>query len=155
MCEGIALAASELPEDFIETNALDMRLHDRGGEKEFRFLYKDAHRVIPVWHEGQLCLVRWGNRRCESSVLPSTGWAWLSSIEEGKWAVWSAESVEIPAMMGLENGVWFKIQEGIQGLLVYDETGVAVVYMICEPATHYYEIMTKSKRMPVLIGERI
>ena len=155
MCVGIALAQSELALEFIEGNGLDKRLHDRGGEKEFRFLYRDARRVLPVWHEGQLRLVRWGCRRRESTVLPSTGWAWLSSIEEGKWSAWSAEPVEIPAMMGLENGVWFKIQQGIQGVLVHDEKNAPVVYMICEPATHYYQIMTRSKRMPALIGERI
>jgi hypothetical protein len=57
--------------------------------------------------------------------------------------------------MGLENGVWFRIREGIRGVLVRDENEVDVVYMVCEPATHYYEVMTRSKRMPVLIGERI
>jgi hypothetical protein len=29
------------------------------------------------------------------------------------------------------------------------------VYVLCEPASHYYEIMTRSKWAPVLIGERI
>ena len=36
-----------------------------------------------------------------------------------------------------------------------DERGAAVVYMICEPSTHYYQIMTRSPRMPVLIDEKI
>ena len=58
-------------------------------------------------------------------------------------------------MMGLKNGVWFKIQPGIKGVLVKDERGIATVYVVCEPATHYYQTMTRSKRMPVLIGERI
>jgi hypothetical protein len=30
------------------------------------------------------------------------------------------------------------------------------VYVVCEPASHYYQIMTRRSRwMPVLIGERI
>jgi hypothetical protein len=29
------------------------------------------------------------------------------------------------------------------------------VYVICEPASHYYAIMTRSAWMPVLVGERI
>jgi hypothetical protein len=39
--------------------------------------------------------------------------------------------------------------------LVPDEQGIAVAYVICEPASHYYQIMTRSDRMPVLIDERI
>jgi hypothetical protein len=31
----------------------------------------------------------------------------------------------------------------------------ARVYMLTEPASHYYQIMTRNDRMPVLIGERI
>jgi hypothetical protein len=40
---------------------------------------------------------------------------------------------------------------GIRGLLVPDERGLAVAYMVCEPASHYYRVMTGSDRMPVLI----
>ncbi len=56
-------------------------------------------------------------------------------------------------MLGLERGVWFRIRQGIRGLLVPDEAGAAVVYMICEPASHYYQVMTSPSRMPVLIDE--
>jgi hypothetical protein len=51
--------------------------------------------------------------------------------------------------------VWFRVRQGIRGLLVPDEHGIAVAYMICERASHYYQIMTRSNRMPVLIDERI
>jgi hypothetical protein len=51
--------------------------------------------------------------------------------------------------------VWFTIHQGIRGLLVPDEKRVAVVYMICEPASHYYRIMTRSDRMPIFIDQRI
>ena len=40
-------------------------------------------------------------------------------------------------------------------MLVPDERGIAVAYMICEPASHYYQVMTRSSRMPVLIEEKI
>ena len=36
-----------------------------------------------------------------------------------------------------------------------DERGAARAYLICEPASHYYNVMTRSAWMPVLIGERI
>lgn len=58
-------------------------------------------------------------------------------------------------MLGLERGVWFSVREGMRGLLVPDERGCAVAYMICESASHYYHVMTRSSRMPVLIEERI
>jgi hypothetical protein len=43
----------------------------------------------------------------------------------------------------------------MHGLMVADEQGRDVVYMICEPATHYYRVMTRSSRMPALIDEQI
>jgi hypothetical protein len=60
-----------------------------------------------------------------------------------------------PATLGLDRGVWYRIRQGIRGLLVPDERGLAVCYMLCEPASHYYQVMTRSNRMPVLIEERI
>jgi hypothetical protein len=62
--------------------------------------------LLPVWHEGRLLLVRWGNRR-ESRRLPCTGWTWLSTVEAGRWTGYGAELVDVPATLGLENGVWF------------------------------------------------
>jgi hypothetical protein len=43
----------------------------------------------------------------------------------------------------------------LAGLLVRDESGTPAVYVLCEPASHYYEVMTRSKWAPVLVGERI
>ena len=64
--------------------------------------------------------------------------------------------MDIPASFGLDRrGVWYLIEQGIRGLLVPDERGNAVVYMICEPASHYYRVMTGSARMPVLIDQKI
>jgi hypothetical protein len=57
--------------------------------------------------------------------------------------------------MGFEKGIWFRIRQGIQGLLVCDEKGVEAAYMLCEPASHFFQVMTRAERMPVLIGERI
>src|SRR5689334_19479191 len=54
-----------------------------------------------------------------------------------------------------DKGIGFRIRQGIRGLLLSDEHCEDVAYMICEPASHYYKVMTRSKRMPVLIGERI
>jgi hypothetical protein len=39
--------------------------------------------------------------------------------------------------------------------VVRDADGEPVVYLLIEPATRYYQVMTRSDRMPVLIGEVI
>ena len=155
MCVGIAVAWSELPTELIKRHGLQRRSHDRGGEIELRFLHRDRQPRLPIWRDGQLQIVRWGNRLGESRLLPRTGWTWKNTIEEGGWKNLEPVIVDIPASLGLDRGVWFRIRQGIRGLLVPDERGMAVVYMICEPSTHYYQVMTRSPRMPVLIEERI
>jgi hypothetical protein len=154
MCTGISLAISEVPVALFVENDLHSRWIERGGVAEVRFLYQDEPRVLPVWYEGQLRLVRWGVRRNESRRLPCTGWTWQATVEAGRWAETDAEPVVIPASFGLERGIWFRIREGIRGLLARDEHGREAVYMLCEPASHYFAVMTRSSRMPVLIGER-
>ena len=155
MSVGISLAWSELPKELIARYGLERRVHERGGEREVRFLYRDRLPRLPIWRDGRLLVVRWGNGRGESRFLPRTGWTWLSTIQEGYWRGLNPIAVDIPATLGLDRGVWYRIRQGIRGLLVPDERGNAVVYMICEPASHYYQVMTRSNRMPVLIEERI
>jgi hypothetical protein len=43
----------------------------------------------------------------------------------------------------------------VRGVLVADERGGPRVYVVSEPASHYYAVMTRSAWMLVLIGERI
>jgi hypothetical protein len=155
MCNGIACALSELPRELLECHRLEDRIFTRGGEEEVRYLFRSGARLLPIWHEGQLRIVRWGSRRGETKVLPLTGWTWHESLEKGLWRGFAPEPVVIPASMGLENGIWFRIRQGIRGILVHDEKEMPVVYMLCEKATHYYKTMTRSQRMPVLIGELI
>jgi hypothetical protein len=155
MCVGIALAWSELPTELIGRHGLEHRAHARGGEREVQFLYRHRRPRLPVWRDGRLQVVRWGNGRGQSRVLPPSGWTWRETIESGAWRGLDAVPVDIPASLGLDHGVWFRIRQGIRGLLVPDEDGKAVVYMICEPASHYFQIMTRSTRMPLLIDERI
>ncbi len=50
--------------------------------------------------------------------------------------------------------VWLPVLEGMEGLPVRDGRGRLVVYMVCEPPTEYYAVMTRSKRMPALVGQR-
>lgn len=56
----------------------------------------------------------------------------------------------IPATFGLMNGVGFKVKQGMKGLLVRE--GAPVVFAVCEPATRYYQTMTRADWMPAPIG---
>jgi hypothetical protein len=77
-------------------------------------------------------------------------------VESGGWGDRPIERVVIPATMGLDNGVWYRIRQGIRGLVVADERGCPRVYVLCEPSTHYYKVMTRgSCWMPTLIDELI
>ena len=90
-----------------------------------------------------------------SRFLPRTGWTWLATVKEGGGSGSGAVPVDVPASEGLERrGVWYLIEVGIRGLLVPDERGNAVAYLICEPSSHYYHTMTSSRRMPVLIDQK-
>jgi hypothetical protein len=151
MFAGIAVAYSDLPVELIESR----RVHDRGGELEVQFLLRDRERVLPVWFDGRLQILRWGNRRGQSQVLPLTAWTWQATLENGGWGEQEPVPVVIPATLGLDRGVWYSIREGVRGVVVRDEESRPVVYVLCEPASHYYQVMTRSAWMPVLVGERI
>ena len=56
---------------------------------------------------------------------------------------------------GLMNGVWYKVKQGMRGLVVRDRKGGAVVFMLSEPSTRYYRVMTRAEWMPVLVDEVI
>jgi hypothetical protein len=84
-----------------------------------------------------------------------SGLARQEDVEAGQWAPWQPELVDIPARLCPERGVWFHVREGMRGLLVADERGVGHIDILTEPASHYYLVMTRSDRMPVLILERI
>jgi hypothetical protein len=156
MCAGIALPLGDLPEALLERCRLADRIVRREPQAgpEVQFLCRHPRPLLPVWHGRQLCIVEWGNAD-HRVPLPRTPWCQSESIEAGLWQQLAPERVEIPAAMGLEKGVWFQIQEGIEGLLVRDPRGRPHVYMLTEPASYYYRIMTRSQRMPVLLGKRI
>ncbi len=63
--------------------------------------------------------------------------------------------MDIPARFTFDDRRrWYVIRKGIRGLLVPDERGCAVAYVVSEPASHYYNAMTGSTRVPVFINER-
>jgi hypothetical protein len=153
MCSAVALPVGELPDELV--GGLAARVHTRGAGREVRFDWRACPALLPVWWGGRLHVVRWGNRDRAERRLPPTGWTWKATVEAGRWAALSPEPVDIPAAYGLMNGVWFRVKQGMRGLLVRDQEGSPVVFMVCEPATRYYRVMTRSEWMPVLIDEVI
>jgi hypothetical protein len=73
MLSGVSLALSDVPLELIAQNNLESRIRECGGEREVEFLFRDSPRFLPVWSEGRLQLVTWGNGRGESKMLPCTG----------------------------------------------------------------------------------
>lgn len=156
MCAGVSLSWREMPADLVERYQLRDRIiiRQKGGDWEARFLFRDPRPLLPVWHGERLTVYAWGNRdrRCK---LPRTGWVRQESLAAGQWQELQPEMVEVPATFGYDKGVWYHIQGSIRGLLVPDEEGHPHVYVLTEPASHYYNVMTRSDRMPVLVGRRI
>ncbi len=154
MLAGIALTWSELPLDLIHAENLAGRVHERGGEREVRFYWYDYTPLLPVWYEGKLRILRWGNRRRDCR-LPHTGCTRRTTIEGGGWAHLNPERVRVPATFGVDRGTWFTVKEGVEGIVVPDEREQPVVYVVCEPATEYYRLMTRSEWMPALLHQTI
>lgn len=156
MCRGISILKSRIRQELYEEYELSRLVHRRGDCDELWFDF--AERVptvyLPVNHDGQLVIREWGNRSGKGK-LPKTGCCRQESLVAGKWKWLSPQPVEIPANFGLEKGIWFQVTEGMQGILVRDESQREHVYMLTEAASHYYEVMTRHNRMPVLIGQTI
>lgn len=122
----------------MDEHGLDARVHDWGGEKEVRFYWRASPTVLPVWWDGALHIVKWGNRDRAERKLPPTGWTWRDTVEDGKWSALAPEPVFVPASYALTNGVWYKVKQGTQGLLVHYRAGAPGVDMLCELASRYY-----------------
>ena len=86
MLSGVALSLSELPLELSDRHASGRRIHGRGGEREVPFLFADAERLLPVWRDGRLQVLCWGNRRGESAQLPCTAWTQMGTVENGRLA---------------------------------------------------------------------
>lgn len=155
MCDAISLSLRELPLKYQQHPAVKARVVGRGGEEEVQFHYdrKPYPPLLPIILDEQFRIVRWGNRHRRSKVLPHTGRVEIHEVEQGVWQHMNIQEVIIVASAALHRGVWFPILEGIRGIFVEDEKDVPTVFMLMGKPTDYYHIMTKSKSMPLLIGE--
>ena len=155
MINAVGIPTVELPLRLVEQGRVVDRTHRRGQDEEVRFFYRHRPAVIPAIHQGEIILARWGCTRNESRFLPCTGWTKKATVESGWWAQAKAELVSVPAYSGYDAGVWFHVRQGFQAILIHDEQGQPHVYLIVEPATHYYNVMTRSEWMATLVEQRI
>ena len=157
MCDAISLSLRDLPTQYHEHAAIKARLVGRGGEEEVQFFYdrKPFPPLLPIILDEQFRIVRWGNRQRRSKVLPANGRLEIREVEQGCWQSMDTQEVVIVGNAALHRGVWFPILQGIRGLYVEDEQGVPTVFMLMGNPTDYYHIMTKSKTMPLIIGDVI
>jgi len=155
--DGIAVHWREFPDELVEQFQLSGRAIQRGQspDREYRFLYRERRPLLPCWVGSQLRVCEWGNRDGGSTRLPRSAGCLATMVASGQWAWMSPEPVEVPACYGLQRGVWYQVRQGFRGVLVQDERGREHVYLLTQPASHYYQVMTRSEWMPVLIEEAI
>ncbi|WP_437205838.1 3-hydroxyacyl-CoA dehydrogenase family protein [Planctomicrobium sp. SH664] len=129
--------------------------------------------VLPVWLNGQLQILAWGSRD-RRSRYPQAFFCFQEELESGSWSGSRPIPVEIPLSYGLARGVRFAGHSCIRGVVVgnvvypimpmgplelLDVVGIDVALDVSrtlsllaqqsKPSTHYYEVMTRQKRMPV------
>ena len=126
---------------------------DGAGEPEVRFHWQARPTLLPVWLDGRVQVVQWGSRD-RRGPLPPTGWTWRESVERGKWRHTGAEVVTVPACYCLVGGVWYRVREGVRAVCVRTPGGPAA-FVVVEPSTRYFGVMTRSAWMPSLVGETI
>ncbi len=151
---GISLLRSDIPEELIEQQGLRNQITRRCDDAadEVHFLWRARTPLLPAWHQGEFHLFQWGNKD-RRNKLPLSECIAVESLEEGAWN--HCQKVEILANYGFDNHVWYHIVGGFQGILIHDTNGNAHLYLLTQPASHYYEVMTRSKRMPIFIGQGI
>jgi hypothetical protein len=65
------------------------------------------------------------------------------------------EPTVVPATFALDGGVWFLVEQGLEAVVVPDREGRPVAYLVVQPSSHYYRVMTRSRWMPCLVGQTI
>lgn len=145
MCTQVRFHCYDIPNHVLE-HLLD---HQHGNEVLMHVNAPKASLLIE--HQGSYQWLPWGNKK--EPQLPKTGFCKEESLREGKWQWLHPQQVRIVASAAWANGVWFQVKVGIHGLLIQDSKGQRRVYMLTREATHYYSIMTGSKRMPALMDQ--
>ncbi|MFT3880751.1 MAG: hypothetical protein QM703_13940 [Gemmatales bacterium] len=106
-------------------------------------LWPPTPALLPVVYQEEFRIVRWG------------GIVLASDLRKPAWQRRRPIDVLIQAQALLDRKVLISVIEGIHGICVTDEQGIATGYMVMVPSTDYYQIMTKSRVMPWLVEEVI
>lgn len=148
---GISLTWRELTDSFLKENQLLDRVIQRTptSGKEVHFLWRDRERILPVWQGDEIKLLPWGKNK--------NGWIRKELAQEKEIPTgWNLKLAEIPVNYGYAGGVWFQIVGELQAAVIWtDHEQVKRVHVVTEEASHYYQIMTGQKRMPVILGRVI
>ncbi len=152
----MAIPWGELPTHLLARPEVRRRRYRReNGGPEARFLAWEPDRFLPVLWQGRLGLLPWGARRGDRSGLPCTTLAMRDSLERGLWAPFAPEEAVVPAPFALDNGVWFHVERGMRAVVACGRDGRPAAFVLVEPASHYYRVMTRSRWMPCLVGQVI
>jgi hypothetical protein len=156
VCAGVAIPWDDLPTQLLARPEVRRRRYRRAGSRpEARFYSWEKDRLLPVLWEGQIRLMPWGARRGDKSGLPLTAWAMLSSVGRGMWGPFTPDEALVPAAFAFENGVWYPVTQGIRALVASGKNERLAAYLLVEPASHYYQNMTRARFMPCLVGQVI
>ena len=156
VCAGVAIPWDDLPTHLLARPEVRRRRYRRGSARpEARFLSWEPDRVLPVLWQGQLRLLPWGARRGDKSGLPCTTLALRESVERGRWSAFVPELAMVPASFAFDAGVWFHVEHGVQALVACGQDERLAAYILVEPSSHYYRVMTRSRWMPCLVGQII
>lgn len=130
---GISLARREFPDVLLPGFADRISRRREDADEEVHFLDHQRPRVLPVWFDGQLQMMSWGR------------WCPMEEVSQ-----WQGEEAWIPATFICDQGVWTPVACGMRGIIK-----ARTIHPLSQPATHYYNVMTRSQRMPAFMGETI
>lgn len=145
MCVAIRFSRFEFSDKCLADTGLELC----GDEVRVSFMRNGA--LLPVHYGGENQLIMWGNK--VNAGVPRTGYCRVESLEAGKWQWLSPERAVVLASSALVNGVWFQVRQGIEAVLVRDARGEKHCYILTQPSTHYFKVMTGSLRMPMLVNQ--
>lgn len=154
--DGLSLSWRHLPQSLIDQHGLQERRYCRGDgcEPEYQFLFRTRAPVLPVMYGDELRVFSWGTPN-RHSPLPRQAVIGHERLHAGDWRELQPEEVEFPAIRCVDKGIWYRVSQGVQGVLVRDRDDTPVVYVVTRVSTHYYRVMTRNSREPVFIGETI
>lgn len=114
--------------------------YTRTGE-QLRIYFPNPRAALPILGgSDEVVWVPWGRRREQAGKGPAGGWAWLSSIEDGKWEKYGPTQVSIPAARFMEKDEervshWFDLEPGqmIQGIVIGEGDQQKLYVVTTEP----------------------